>query len=196
MIIGLLFTLSSAQFLLILMLGAAIAPDYSIHDDAISDLGVIPQTALLFNFSLFLFGLFLLIAAYLYHSIHNKLWITIMFISTAVGAIGVAFFPLNNPGIHAIFALIAFLFANLIPISFFKILPRPLNILSVATGILGLFFLFVHLLSDTNILSLYGFIGHGGSERMIVYPVIIWLVAFGGYILASSSAFVVNQSKP
>lgn len=185
-IIGLLLTFLSAQFLLVLMLGAAIAPDYSIHDNAISDLGVIPQTALLFNTSLFLFGAFLLLTAYSYHNIHTKLWRTIIFLCASVGAIGVALFPMNNPGIHAIFALLAFLFANLIPLSVSTLLPKPLNILSIATGILGLFFLFVHLLSDFDILSLYGFIGHGGSERMIVYPVLLWLVAYGGYLIASS----------
>jgi hypothetical protein len=27
--------------------------------------------------------------------------------------------------------------------------------------------------------------GHGGAERMIVYPVMLWLMAFGGYLMAS-----------
>ena len=32
----------------------------------------------------------------------------------------------------------------------------------------------------------FGPIGHGGTERMIVYPVMLWLVAFGGYLLGES----------
>jgi hypothetical membrane protein len=186
-VIGLIFTLFSAQFLLVLMLGAAIAPAYSIHDNAISDLGVIPQTALLFNTSLFFFGLFMIIAAYFYHHEHNKLWITILFIISGVGAIGVALFPENNPGIHAIFAFIAFVFANIIPIGISTILPKPLKILSIATGILGMIFLIIFMISDINILNLDSLIGYGGWERMIVYPVLLWLVAFGGYCMASSS---------
>ena len=27
--------------------------------------------------------------------------------------------------------------------------------------------------------------GHGGAERMIVYPVMMWLMAFGGYLLGT-----------
>ncbi len=185
LIIGLLISLLSAQFLLVLMLGAAIAPDYSVRQDAISDLGVISQTALLFNTSLFLFGLFLLPVAYFYHTEHCKLWVTIIFICSSIGAIGVALFPLNNPMIHTIFALLTFVFCNLIPLSISTMLPRPLNILSIVPGILGLFFLIVQVLGDSNILNLYGLIGHGGSERMIVYPVLLWLVAFGGYLMAS-----------
>jgi hypothetical membrane protein len=181
----LLFTLSSAQFLLVMMLGAAIAPEYSLHDNAISDLGVIPETALLFNASIILFGLLMILGAYLYHPLHAKPLITSVIIIAGIGSIGVGLFPLNNLGIHTIFALIAFIFANIIPVTVSLILPKPLKILSIATGIIGLFYLFVQILGDTNILNLYGPIGHGGSERMIVYLVLLWLVAFGGYIIAS-----------
>jgi hypothetical membrane protein len=185
LVIGLLFTLSSAQFLLVMMLGAAIAPEYSLHDNAISDLGVIPETALLFNASIILFGLLMILGAYLYHPLHAKPLITSVIIIAGIGSIGVGLFPLNNLGIHTIFALIAFIFANIIPVTVSLILPKPLKILSIATGIIGLFYLFVQILGDTNILNLYGPIGHGGSERMIVYLVLLWLVAFGGYIIAS-----------
>lgn len=185
LVIGLLFTLSSAQFLLVMMLGAAIAPEYSLHDNAISDLGVIPETALLFNASIILFGLLMILGAYLYHPLHAKPLITSVIIIAGIGSIGVGLFPLNNLGIHTIFALIAFIFANIIPVTVSLILPKPLKILSIATGIIGLFYLFVQILGDINILNLYGPIGHGGSERMIVYLVLLWLVAFGGYIIAS-----------
>ncbi len=183
-IIGLIFSLMSAQFMLVLMLGAAIAPDYSINQNAISDLGVISQTALLFNTSLFVFGLLVIIAAYFYHQDHHTTWITMLFFASGIGAIGVALFPLDNPGVHGIFALIAFLFTNLIPVGISARLPRPLNILSIATGAIGLLFLVVHFLSDSGIMNLYGPIGHGGSERMIVYPVLLWFVGFGGYLMA------------
>jgi len=186
LVIGLILSIMSAQFLLVLMLGAAIAPDYSVHDNAISDLGVIPQTALLFNASLFLFGLFVIIAAYFYHPLHKKRWITLLFIISGIGAIGVAFFPLDNPVIHSIFAFLAFLFTNLLPIGISVLLPKPLNVLSMVIGTLGLVFLILHFLSDTGFLNAYGVIGHGGSERMIVYPVLLWFIAFGGYLMASS----------
>lgn len=184
--IGLIFSITSAQFLLVLMLGAAIAPGYSVHDNAISDLGVISQTALLFNASLFLFGFLIIFVAYFYHNEHHKLWITGIFLVSGVGAIGVALFPLNNPNLHGIFALIAFVFCNLIPLGISTLLPGILRIISLFTGILGLTFLVIHFLSDSDILNLYGLIGHGGSERMIVYSFLLWLIAFGGYTIASS----------
>ncbi len=39
----------------------------------------------------------------------------------------------------------------------------------------------------------FGPIGHGGAERMIVYPVMLWLVAFGGYLLAPSPESLANR---
>ncbi|MFA5101709.1 MAG: DUF998 domain-containing protein [Candidatus Thermoplasmatota archaeon] len=194
LVIGLILSIMSAQFLLVLMLGAAIAPDYSIHDNAISDLGVIAQTTLLFNTSLFLFGLFIIIAAYFYHPLHKKRSITLLFIIAGIGGIGVAFFPLNNPVIHSIFALIAFLFTNLLPIGISVLLPKPLNVLSIVIGTLGLVFLLLHFLSGIGVLNVYGVIGHGGSERMIVYPVLLWFIAFGGYLMASSEKKMVTSS--
>ncbi|HUS75618.1 MAG TPA: hypothetical protein VMY43_06375 [Methanothrix sp.] len=35
------------------------------------------------------------------------------------------------------------------------------------------------------VLEIYLGLGPGGMERMIVYPVILWAVGFGGYLMAS-----------
>jgi hypothetical protein len=39
-------------------------------------------------------------------------------------------------------------------------------------------------IGDGGNTAAFGVIGHGGTERMIVYPVMLWLVAFGGYLIA------------
>ncbi|WP_217643694.1 hypothetical protein [Natrinema salaciae] len=38
---------------------------------------------------------------------------------------------------------------------------------------------------DASNAAALGPTGHGGAERMIVYPVMLWLVAFGGSLLES-----------
>jgi len=43
-------------------------------------------------------------------------------------------------------------------------------------------------LGDAGIADLFGPIGHGGTERMIVYPAMIWAMGFGGYLMASLRA--------
>ena len=34
----------------------------------------------------------------------------------------------------------------------------------------------------------FGVIGHGGTERMIVYPVMLWMLGFGGWLMAGPTA--------
>ena len=34
----------------------------------------------------------------------------------------------------------------------------------------------------------FGPIGHGGTERMIVYPAMLWMLAFGGHLMAQDDA--------
>jgi hypothetical membrane protein len=46
---GVLFFALAAQFMTVIMLAAAMAPDYDFGAAAISDLGVLPETALLFG---------------------------------------------------------------------------------------------------------------------------------------------------
>jgi uncharacterized RDD family membrane protein YckC len=58
--------------------------------------------------------------------------------------------------------------------------------LSVLAGGVGLVFVVLMVLGDAGNAAAFGPIGHGGTERMSVYPVMLWLVAFGGYLLAKS----------
>ena len=55
----------AAQFMTVIMLGASMAPGYDIAHGAISDLGVIDQSELLFNASLVVVGALNLAAGFL-----------------------------------------------------------------------------------------------------------------------------------
>jgi hypothetical protein len=41
-------------------------------------------------------------------------------------------------------------------------------------------------IGDSGNPAIFGVIGHGGSERMIVYPVMLWTLVGGGHLLARS----------
>jgi hypothetical protein len=100
----------------------------------------------------------------------------------------VGIFTLDSPtGLHGIFALVAFLFFNLQAIAVARIINGPLKLISIILGLLGLVYLVVMFVSDSGIIDLFGPIGHGGTERLIVYPAIIWLMTFGGYLMGSES---------
>ena len=62
---GVLLFALAAQFMTMLMLAASIAPGYDVRGGAISDLGVITETALLFNLSLLAVGALDVLGGYL-----------------------------------------------------------------------------------------------------------------------------------
>ncbi len=57
--------------------------------------------------------------------------------------------------------------------------------LSVGAGVVGLLFSVVMVFVDSGVLDPSGSIGHGGVERLIVYPALVWMLFVGGQSLAS-----------
>jgi len=39
--------------------------------------------------------------------------------------------------------------------------------------------------SDGGNPAAFGPIGHGGTERMLIYPAMLWMLTFGGYLMAA-----------
>lgn len=180
---GLLLFLGATQFTIGLMIAAALTPGYSIANDTISALGV-GDAALVFNVSIILLGIFILAAAYFVRGVFGSLVLTILFALAGIGALGVGVFPATDPlaGIHGVFALIAFLFANVTAIYVARYLRTPLLHLSIILGAIGLVAL------GLFVSGTYLGLGIGGMERMIVLPVLAWGIALGGYLMAGEAS--------
>ena len=184
---GALVFVGGSQFVVGMLVAEALYPGYSISQNYISDLGVGPS-AMIFNSSVFLLGLLVATSAYFVHrSLRNRL-VTGLLVLAGVGAMGVGVFPENSPAMHEIVSDIAFIFGGLLPIATCRLVRKPFSYISVVMGLLSL--------SAMVLLSAqYSFglgeqyflgLGPGGMERMIVYPVLLWEVAFGGHLMASS----------
>lgn len=182
---GILLFALAAQFMVVIMLAASIAPDYDFSAAAISDLGVITQTALLFNVSLLVVGVLNIMGGYLHFRSHRKAWILALFVLAGIGAIGAGLFPLDSGGPHGLFALLAFVAFNLEAIAVATVVTGPMRALAVLAGMVGLVFVVLMAVGDSGGASAFGAIGHGGTERMIVYPVMVYLLALGGYLMAT-----------
>ena len=183
---GSLLVLGAAQFLTAMMLGECIAPGYSMNENAISDLGTIGETAWLFNTSLFLIGALNIASGYILSRSINDRKLLLPFVLGGIGAMGAGAIPLDNPiGLHGLFALMAFLLMNVEAIVVGRMAATPLDKASVLVGVLGLAFIPVMVMVDGGSLDVSGSIGHGGVERMIAYPALIWMTVFGGHLMAS-----------
>jgi hypothetical membrane protein len=160
------------------MLAASIAPGYNFNAAAISDLGVIGETAVLFNALLVAVGALNIGAGVLLYRSHHRISILAVYILAGLGAAGAGLVPLDTSELHSLFALFGFVFFNVEAITTGLMVRGPIRALSFVAGLIGLVYVVVMLI---------GAIGHGGSERMIVYPAMLWTLVMGGYLLAGGS---------
>ncbi len=166
---GILIFIGAAQFLIFMQISEFIYPKYSVANNYISDLGVGPSAAI-FNSSIVILGLLGLIAALLLYKI-DKVFSILLFLAS-IGAIGVGIFPETTGILHTISSLITFLFGGIAAIYSCKMSKGPLRYIWIILGIFSLIAL------GLFIPKYYLGLGHGGMERLIVYPVLMWLLGF------------------
>lgn len=177
----------AAGFMTMIMLAASVAPGYDMAAAAISDLGVLPETAMLFNVTLVLVGALNIAAALLLFGPGGRgrhPVLLAVFVAAGVGAIGAGLFPLDTGAPHSLSALVAFLAFNLQALGAATVVRGPMRMISLLAGVAGLVFVVLMVLGDGGNAAAFGPIGHGGTERMIVYPAMVWMLAFGGYLMA------------
>jgi hypothetical membrane protein len=182
---GALIFVAVTQFVLSVIVSEALYSGYSISENYLSDLGV-GSSSIIFNSSVFLLGLLLIIGAYFLHRAFDFTMLTVTFVLMAIGAMGVGIFTLDAGMIHRVASLFFFLFSGLSAIfavvcSYvhgFKLMKMPFSAIAIILGLteLGGFVLFVG--------GIYFGLGVGGMQRMVLYPVLMWLAGFGGYLMA------------
>ncbi len=173
---GLFFFIGGVEYLLLTLVAETTHPDYSTSANAISDLGV-GSTALLWNPTVILLGLFGLAGTYFLYRCERRKIITAFFALAGIGAVGVGLFPETTGAPHGIFALLAFLFGGLAALFVYPIVKAPLRYACVVLGIVGLVSIPLYV-GDMDL-----GLGHGGIERMIVLPILLFEITFGGYLM-------------
>jgi hypothetical membrane protein len=113
----------------------------------------------------------------------------------AIGAMGAGVFTKNFTLAHGALSSMAFFFGGLSAITSFKMLQKPLSLISIALGAmtLGALALFSSGMVTSGSLTsteaydsiFYLGLGPGGMERMIVYPLLIWLAGFAGHLVTN-----------
>jgi hypothetical membrane protein len=126
------------QFFLFLIVAEALYPGYNIAQIYISDLGIEPS-ALIFNTSVFLLGVLMMVGTYfLHHVFHIKIF-TVLLIVAALGSMGIGVFTENSEPIHSIAALFVFLCGSLPAIYSFRVMKLPFSLISIFLGVAGYF---------------------------------------------------------
>jgi len=189
---GVLFFIAATQFVLGFTIAEALYPGYSVSDNYISDLGIGPS-AMIFNSSVFLAGLLLLIGTYFLRHISDFKTVNTLLLLLAVGLMGVGVFTKHYRTAHGAVATMAFFFGGLSAVSSSKVLKKPLSLISIVLGVmtLGALALFLGGMVTSGSLtsdiaydsSFYLGLGPGGMEHIILYPALMWLAGFGGHLV-------------
>jgi hypothetical membrane protein len=157
---------------------------YSTHDNYISELGAPtpPETvrpvpsAAIFNYTLIVTGLMVIIATYFVQKVFRKLIISIPVGLYGLAILGVGIFPADKAPWHGIFALVVFVSGSLSSIASGRIITAPLRYVFILVGVVTLVLLGAYK-------YFIPYLGAGGTERWVLYPTLFWLTAFGGYLL-------------
>jgi hypothetical membrane protein len=186
---GALYFLAGSLALMGIITAEAMYPSgYTTFNSEISDLGstkppiiVIHQpSASIFNYSMLAVGLLSLVASIYQHLHFRKFLFIIPIVLFSLGLVGVGLFPGNISPYHGMCSLLAFLSGGLAAIFSFKIVSSPLNYFAIAFGFIGITTWVIVVFAQNLIVP---FIGFGGTERWIVYPIMLWLTGLGGYLM-------------
>ncbi len=178
-IAGLAIFVGIAQFLLFMLIAEAIYPHYSVSGNYISDLGV-GKTAYIFNTSIIILGLLLIATGFLIRRFSKPLLVVLVL--AGIGAMGVGLFPETTGKPHLIFSLLVFLMGSIAPYLILYKLRNTMAVIWAILGTIGLISLFLYMSGR------YFGLGHGGMERMIVYPDLLWGLGFGGWLIGIVSS--------
>ena len=196
-IAGVMFLLAGVVILMgIITAETQYPPDvgYTTTNNEISDLGatrppdsIITQpSATIFNTTMMISGAMIVAGAFASRRRYPHRSAPYAALVFGIGVLGVGFFP-GNTTMHVYFAMTTFVFGGLTCILASRITASPFRYISAALGMTTLVFLFF---AGAFMAAL----GDGGVERWVAYPVVLWLVAYGGYLLGTTTQKPVTAS--
>lgn len=174
----------------ILTAEATYGEGYATGRDTISHLAartaegdLVQPSAAIFTLAMLVSGALLLVAAYALHHAGTAERVTSAIVLLGAGTLGVGVFPEYYPTLHRIAAGTTFIAGGVGAILVAQVTPRPFSLISGTLGVIVLVALDLTVFGGTS----FGrqWLGSGGMERWVSYPLMMWQVGFGGYLLGN-----------
>lgn len=189
-ILGFLLFFGPFEFFLAIIIGAGITPDYHIGVYYVSSLGV-GETALLFNVSVLILGVCMVLASYFVQQEYKASLFSILCLLSGLSALGVGLFPEDARPLHGILTALVFLFGALFLMSSVTVKKTPTLYITTILGSLMLIMSFIFLpylgLDVESTAEFMGFM-KGTLERFIIYPMLIGVILLAGYLSREDSS--------
>lgn len=189
---GLALAGSGIAMLLGIITAEALYPaTYTTNANMISDLGgteppnsvVLQPSATVFDVTMAVCGVAILLGAFFLLRSHGRRGVSVATALLGLGVLGVGVFPGDTGQIHMWFALLAFTSGGVAAMLSARLTRQPLGALVLMLGAAALAMFAATFVNggSTPIPDL----GDGGAERWIAYPVVLWLVLFGGWLVGA-----------
>jgi hypothetical membrane protein len=197
-IAGFLLFVGVVQIILFQVVCETVYPGYNAGQQAISDLGnwgLAGNFAAVFSVSAVLFGLFIVAGAYfVWKGVRNRLFVSLLALA-GVCNIGLGVVAEDvSLSIHGLVYLIMVVSWAVSAILSHRLEKFHFSYVSIGLGLFSLVMFFFSLTVKYVGSSLtFGF-GLGGIERLTVYPLWLWTLGLGAYLMGANST-VVPTSK-
>ena len=196
-IAGALLSTAGIGLILSIIINEALYPaarHYSTFANTISDLGgtlppnsyMVQPNRIIFIGTMAVAGTLVLIATYLLWQVEERRRFVVALGLMGVGIVGIAVFPGNVATIHPLFSLLAFVAGSAAAILSRKVVDAPMRYFAVGLGSIAFLATVFGLDSFAN-WGPQAEIGIGGVERLIAYPVLLWLVLIGTTFMAGGA---------
>jgi len=194
---GLLLSIAGVAIFMGSITAEALHPGpYTTHADTLNHLGaseppdsvVVQPSAAIFDGTMLGTAALILLGAWFAHRALRRKAVTVPTTLLGLGVLGVGVFPLTSPGMHTLFAMLAFFSGGVAMLLSARTTPPPfrqlwpvLGAVSLAAIVLGLV-----ALDWAPVAAL----GEGGIERWNSYPIVLWLVAYGTHLISGAMGHV------
>lgn len=179
---GVAFVAAGAVVTLGTISAEALYPGYSVADQTISALGAAaapPAARTTFNAAMVVAGLLAVVGAAGLHAAYGRRSLTAVVAVTGVfGLVGVGLFPTQTGLPHFVAAMVAFAGIGVAALVAAATVRGPFRVVAAVLGLAELLALAAFLVVPESTP-----LGVGGLERWVAFLGVVWVVAFGGYLV-------------
>jgi hypothetical membrane protein len=105
-----------------------------------------------------------------------------------LGVLGVGVFDGSEAPMHGLFALLTFFAGGVTAALAYRVVETPFRYVSLGIGAFVLVLLAsIFAFGLAGLAHPLAFLGLGGMERYVAYPVLLWTLGFGGYLMGAST---------
>jgi len=188
---GALLLIAGIIFFLGMNIAMSTYPNFSVRENWVADLGATgeqPATTI-YAATKLIFGILGLASTYLLWPVAKPKRLILFLGIAGIGALGSI---MNIDMVQELFSLVAFLFGAIAAIDSYRIVRRPLGYIFITLGAIALIAISIIVAVNTGIVAPDAWmpLGKGGTQWMVLYPDILWVIIFGTTLMTSPELFV------